>query len=110
MALQITKCIYVQNRLQRQENIREGNPPGHGMLRKQTLAVLFWPESTPAVARVSLSRLIKDPTKKIDPDWVLILKRESKTDYAFVLGHPSKYDEIYEQLRDEDNHSKKQRS
>lgn len=55
-------------------------------IMKKDLAAKIWPNSRPEAQVVNMSNLCSGVTKKINPDWIITICRETGCTADFLLG------------------------
>lgn len=53
---------------------------------KKDLAAKIWPNSRPEAQAVNMTNLVSGVTKKINPEWIIIICRETGCSADFLLG------------------------
>lgn len=53
---------------------------------KKDLAAKIWPNSSPDTQKVNMSNLCKGATKKVNPEWIVIICKETGCSSDFLLG------------------------
>lgn len=67
------------------EAIAASEARGKKVLKKD-LAAKIWPKSTPEAQKVNMANLCNGSTKKINPEWVEVICRETGCTSDFLLG------------------------
>lgn len=72
-------------RLRINEAIARAEMYGKKILKKQ-LAADIWPNSRPEAQAVNMTNLCTGVTKKINPEWIIVICRETGCSSDFLLG------------------------
>mgnify|MGYP001240447581 CR=1 FL=1 len=67
------------------EAIARSEMNGKKILKKD-LAAKIWPNSKPEAQSVNMTNLASGITKKVNPDWIVILCKELDCSSDFLLG------------------------
>lgn len=55
-------------------------------IMKKDLAAKIWPNSRPEAQAVNMTNLCSGVTKKVNPDWIITICRETGCTADFLLG------------------------
>ena len=67
------------------EAIAQAEMNGNKILKKE-LAAKIWPNSRPEAQAVNMTNLCSGVTKKVNPDWIITICRETGCTSDFLLG------------------------
>ena len=67
------------------EAIAQAEMNGKKILKKE-LAAKIWPDSRPEAQAVNMTNLCSGVTKKVNPDWIITICRETECTSDFLLG------------------------
>lgn len=72
-------------KLKLNEAIAQAEMNGNKILKKE-LAAKIWPNSRPEAQAVNMTNLCSGVTKKVNPDWIITICRETGCTSDFLLG------------------------
>lgn len=55
-------------------------------IKKKDVAAKIWPESSPITQSVNMTNLCRGVTKRVDPEWIVIICLETGCSADFLLG------------------------